>query len=622
MASRAINILRSLLDHLDGEDRAQQLAFFHGILAAGVGAVPEVDGRLPGLRAPRALRQLALEASFYFPWPEWVPTLARLLRYETDLAIFHTGVRALGRIGTEEALTTLKDLNLMRQGAEFKELLAGVLAEADPREAFNLYLVRLMEGGANPGVANEAAQRLLGLVDDHALPALQHLTMHPDLLVFRHCLQLIAHVCSAEAAAILADLFLDSHREVLADRNLKDALGAVRASPPALARATAAQTLPLLDGQADPAGLLRAFFESVLAATEEGRPSQLGALVSQTAEAMHLRARRLGYAVDNGAEGLVTMALSGCIPRAEVLDLLVAAFREQTGREGLARALARLVPLEAQNIHQLILDSPDGAMRAAAVEILGERQEPALGPVLLRACRDPLEDIADRALASLGRLPGVEALARQLLNSSVTEDLPLALRLIRDQRLRALVPDLLALAEGTGREELAAQAVETLGLVGAPEASAPLLTLLHSGQSQRMQLVLGQALRALRLPVTALALCAKADELRAIPLHALALEALAEAHSPPGPALAPEAAFRLLDQARRVWNDRSPWPLRLRVVLALVPLQLEDRPTWQALSDLVEAALVDKRPPTAWTPEAFKQVQAAARTFQHRAAGG
>lgn len=193
MASSAIDHLRALLDHLDGTDRGHQLEFFRAILAAGPEAVAELDGRLPGSRAPRSLRQLALEASFYFPWPEWVPILARMLRYEADFPIFETGARALGRTGTEAALAALRELIAMRQGTEFKEVLAEVLSETDPAEAFNHHLSRLLEGSGNPGVANEAAQRLAQVVDGGCLEQLKAVTMHPDLLVFRHGLTLICN---------------------------------------------------------------------------------------------------------------------------------------------------------------------------------------------------------------------------------------------------------------------------------------------------------------------------------------------------------------------------------------------------------------------------------------------
>ena len=367
----------------------------------------------------------------------------------------------------------------------------------------------------------------------------------------------------------------------------------------------------------DPGGLLTRFYQEVLAATPEGRPSQLGAVAAQTVEAMHLRSRRLGFAVDAAAEGLVPMARKGLIGEAAVLDLLVPALREQTGREGVARAIARLAPAGADPIHQLLLTAPDGAQRAAAVEILGGRAEPELQPVLLQACQDPLSDIADRARFFIGRLPGAEALASSLLHAPGQAEVQLGLRLVNEHRFPGLVPDLLDLMKAATREDFVLQFVEALGAVGPAakgQAGGPLLEMLHSGQSLRLQTAVAQALRAIADLDLAFALCARADEINVPALHALAVEALAAAG--PLPAVAGD---RLVEQVRRSWQDRNPWPLRLRVTLALLPLELDGPQAWLDLAGLVNEALGEKRSPTAWNSEELRQVQLAAKEFARRA---
>ena len=623
MASKAIDHFRAILDHLDGEDRNHQLDFFQGVLAAGPAVVMELDGRLPGSRAPRALRQLAMEACFYFPWPDWVPILSRILRYESEHDIFETGARALGRIGTKEAMDALRELNTMRQGAEFKEMLAGILTQTDPQEAFDHYLSRLLEGSANPSVANEAAQRLATLVDGSNLDALRTVAMHPDLLVFRHALLLLANIRTREAAEVLADLFEDNHHEVLGDRHLKEAMSLFRAMPAPAAREKALEALRQAgagEGLEHPP-LVKAFFRDILTATEEGKPSQMAAVMTQAAEAMHNRARRLGFAVDATAEGLVAMVGFGLIDTTRVLDLLVEGYRDQTGREGLARALARMVPADATEIHRLILSGPDAGQRAAAVEVLGGRQEEALQPVLLEACRDPLTDIADRALLHLGRLPGVEDLARTLVRSSNPQDLSLGLALIAQQRLEDLVPELLELVKSCTREETTLQIIETLGKVGGPLVASHLLDMLHSGQSLRVQIIVAQSLQGLGEPEVALALCARADQIKVPLIHTLAVEALAIAHGVPERPLSTGNGPMLLYQVRKAWMDRNPWGMRLRLATALLGLHLANPETWLALGDLVRDALADKRPPGVWSPDALHLMQTAAKEFMRRGSG-
>jgi HEAT repeat protein len=616
MASRPIDLLRALLDHLDGDDRSQQLAFFQGILEVGPAAVEELNGRLPGSRAPKALRRLAMEASFYYPWPGWVHIHSRLLRYEADYDIFVTGVRALGRVGTDEALEALRELNSMRQGAEFKETLAEVLSQTDPTEAFNHYLCRLLQGSSNAGIANEAAQRLMQLVDANSIPHLSTLTQHPDLLVFRHAIVLLAHVYTPEAAETLRALFATSHREVLADRLLKDALATLRVLPPAAAGEAAEEGLKGLgDASEETLHILGTFYQDVLDAVLDGKGGQLAGLITQATEAMHVRSRRLAFALDAGAEGLAELVGRRLIDGVEVLDLLVQAYREQTGREGVARALARLAPAQAREVHQLILDGPDGAQRAAAVEVLGARREPALQPVLLQACRDALTDIADRARFYLGQLPDAEALASDLLHAASPVDFQLGLKLVAERRFQSLAPELLELLHGATREDLVLQLIEALGEVGAAQATEPLLAMLHSGQSARVQTAIAQALQRLGSPQVARALCAKADELKLPILNAIAAEMLIAAEGVGGNHMPAETAPLLMGQVRKAWNDRNPWAIRLRLVQALQTLGLDVPAFWLELAALVNEALAEKRSPSAWSTDELHQIQAAARDF-------
>ncbi len=623
MASKAMDHLRIFLDHLDGEERSHQLEFFRGVMAAGPEAVGELDGRLPGSRAPKALRQLSMEACFYFPWPEWVPILSRILRYESDLAIFSTGARALGRIGNEEALDALRELNSMRQGAEFKEVLAGVLTQADPAEAFAHYLGSLLAGSSNPSVANEAAQRLMALVDGSNLEELRTVAMHPDLLVFRHAIQLLASIHTAETAEVLADIFEDSHHEVLGDRQLKEVMTPFRTLQGLGAREKALEALRIINtGEGlDVPPAVKAFYREVVAATEEGKPSQLPAVLVQTQDAMHQRARRLGFAVDATAEGMVTLVQKGFMEAGRVLDLLVEAYREQTGREGLARALARLVPADDAKVTNLILTGPDGAQRAAAVEVLGSRQEEALQPVLLQACHDPLSDIADRAMLYLGKLPGAQDIARELVRSQNPQDLALGLQLVAQRKFQDLVPDLLEMVKTSTREETTLQVIETLGAVGGPLVATHLLEMLHSGQSLRIQTIVAEALQRLKDPEIAQALCAKADEIKVPILHCIAVEALAQAHATAERALPAEGAPTVLAQVRKAWMDRNPWGMRLRITLALQGLHMASQETWSAVAYLVRDTLAEKRPAGAWSPDALHQVQAALKDFQRKAAG-
>lgn len=639
MTAAAMNAFRNVLDRLDGADPSHQLLFFRVLQAAGADAFQELSERARKASAGRAFCALVYEASFYYPWPEWVPVLSRMLRHEADVQMFHVGLRALGRIGNANAVAALTELSRLRPAPEFQQMVADVLAEADPEQAFKHHLSGLLEGSSNPRVANAAASRLEELVNESHLEALKTALQHPDLLVFRHAIQLLARVPSAEAARCLASFLEDYHQEALEDRELKGLLPDFRNLPKgdALEKATAllaqrlearqSQALQLLQGLDGPeasrtlealkeevVGPLETFLARVLAAAQESSTAHLGKLPAEAAEEIHQRARRLAFAMDNGAEGLIQMVRSGFFPSEEALAILEKAIRESTGREGLVRAFALILPAEDETRLDLLLSHPEGSLRAAAVDALGERNEESLRPALLKACHDAISDIAHRALDYVGRLPGGEALARELIQAPSLEEIQLGLSFIGIHRLAGLAPDLLVLVQGGVREEIALKALEALGRIGSPNTAGPLLDLLHSGQSPQLQVALAQTLRDLNLPEAAIALCAKADELKQSEIHALAVEALCRGPQP----LDEEAGRMLLAQFQAAWDDKNPWPMRLRLSLALPDAMLTEKEQRQAFAGLIQQALAEKRPPNVWSAEEQGRVMQVAKALANR----
>ena len=366
--------------------------------------------------------------------------------------------------------------------------------------------------------------------------------------------------------------------------------------------------------KAKASGVVEAFLLRVLAAAQESNSAPLTRLPAEVTEEIHMRARRLAFAMDNGAEGLAQMVRSGFYPAEKAIPILEKAVRENTGREGLVRAFALVVPGEASELLDLVVLHPEGAMRAVAVETLGERNEASLRPALLKACHDSITDTALKALGYLGRLPGAEALGRQLLHSATLEEIQLGISFIGMHRLASLVPDLLDLLHKGGREELALKALEALGQVGSPEIPQPLLELLHSGQSPQLQIALASAIRDLKLPEAALALCGKASELKNAEIHVIAAEALSRSPQP----LGAEAGRQLMAQLQAAWNEKNPWSLRLRLILALQGVMLSESEQWPAFSNLVQQALAEKRAPNAWSAEEQAKAMAVAKELARR----
>ena len=556
--------LEVFLDRLDPTRRADQLAFFRTIAEIGPTSVKELAGRVHQVSCPAGLRRLTLEFTYYTPWPEWLPMVDRLLRHEKDLSFFETGVRALGRMRTPKALAALRSLAQGRAEEGFREVVDQVLRESDPAEAFKHHFTRLLQGSAQPADANEGARQLENLLSPESLEPLQAAVSHPDPLVFRHAIRLVGRIPTPETAAFLLGYLEETHQEALAQRAARNS-----------------------EAAADPA-------------------------------TQH--ARRLEFGLDAAAQGLANLALLGHIDPGPLLPVLAACLKEHTGRAGVASALARLVPPEDQERLDLLLDEPEGALRAAAVEVLGERKDVAFQPALLKVRKDALTDIAQRALWHLGQLPDPEGTAQRFLSHSDPEEVLIGLRFTAMHRLEALVPDLLDLLTQENREGVMVAALETLGSLGSSRAVDPLLALLHSGQSPRIQLALAEALRDLGDDAGARALVARAEELKAPLLCVVAVEALARAHDGPDRPLSGPASADLLRAVRGGWSDRNPWPLRRRIASALLALQSEDKVLWADLSDLVQATLGEKRPPGTVAPEDLASLQTCAKVLAQKSA--
>ena len=634
------------LDRLDPAWREDQLSFFRIMAAAGPDGVEELAGRVLRVSCPVGLKQLTLEFSYYYPWPEWCPVLDRLLKHEKSLELFETGARALGRIRTAESLEALRGLSLSRATPGFSEIVDQVLRESDPAEAFQHHFARLLKGSAQPGDANEGAHQLAKLLGPESLEPLKAGVSHPDPLVFRHALRLICLIRSQESADFLLDYLKDIQLDALEDHEARATLTSFRTQPRPEVQEKAIQLLAgrweerepeavvdLVSGQADRIRIAAArlrregtanmdalLIDTLVAALDE-KPAHLAKFLTLAGDAAHQRTRRLDFALHVTAQGLADLVSQGHIQAERALPAIAAPLRQGTANAGVATALAQLVPAGDQKLLDLLLDQAEGALRSAALEALGGRRDPAFRSALLKLRRDAITDIADRSLWHLGQLPDPEGTARTLLAHPDPEEVLVGLRFIAMHRLAALVPDLLELAARETREALLLALFRALGQVGSPQAAEPLLSLLQTSLGPGIQVAIAEALRDLGDATGALGLCGKAEELKRPELFTLAVEALARAHDTPDRPLPATNSTLLIAMVRGGWSARSPWPFRQRIADALVAIHGASRSFWVEVANLVSATLSEKRPPGTVPTEDLTHLQACARALAQKAQG-
>ena len=280
-----------------------------------------------------------------------------------------------------------------------------------------------------------------------------------------------------------------------------------------------------------------------------------------------------------------------------------------------------MVPPDAQELLDLLLKHPEGALRSAAMEGLGGRKNLAFHPALLSLRRDPISDIADRSLWHLGQLPDPEGTARTFLGNADPKEILVGLRFIAMHKLEKLVPDLLGLAAKEGREEVLLATYQTLGQVGSPKAVEPLLGFLSTSLAPMVRVAIAEALRDLGDAAGALSLCAKAGELKNPELCTVAVEALARAHDTPDRPLPAAESALLVTMTRCGWSARNPWPFRSRLADALVAIQVPGRSFWLEVSKLLQSTLSEGRPSGTMTTEELAHLQSCARILAQKAQG-
>jgi len=645
MAATPLDQLRAHLDHLDPEDRFDILRLLRLAAGAGEDTVEELGPRLQKHLTPPPLRALIVELAYYHPFHSWMGYLVKALRHESQLEVFRVGCRALTRQDPKAALEALRELFALRHDPAFQEIVSEALAVADPAEAVAYHYGRLMEGSANTRVSNEAAAQLAALVGPEDVARLVEGVHHPDLLIARHALKLVASILDPEAGAFLLGHLQESHALALGDRVLKDALAAVKGQGPDLRRELKGYLQAVLEdrGGADLETVLsegeglspalatalqslkaafrspcEAFLLEAMQLVAEGKPPRQLQLAAEAGEAFHQRGRRLTYAVDTCAEGLGSLVKARILDRKTVIPALEAAYQAATGRDGVGRVLGLLLREGDSELMDLLLAGPDTVARGAALEAVGSRRDETLLPFLLRACQDPIVDLAQRSMLALGRLAGATGAVLRLIHSESREEVGLGLRIAAINRMESAVDAIRERILREEREDLILDAVEALGAIRAREAGPFLLERLHSGQSPRLQAALAQALATLADPEHALSLAQRARELKSPALSALAVEGFIWAHGLEGPALptASVAAFR--ENLMVCWNDKDPWSWRQRLFHHFIHLNAPGA-FLQELAQLLQAFLADKKLHSQWSSDDLASAQGTLKDLQRRA---
>lgn len=644
MAADLITQFGRLMDHLDPDDNDELLTYFRLLDAMGSEMLAELSPRLLQASAPVKLRMLIVEAAYYHPYPGWISVLSRSLRRESDLNVFDVGVRALTKIGMPEATDELRLLSSLVHDPSKREMISSALRASDPAKAFEHYLSHLFLGSSNPGMANQAAAELRRIVGAEHLESLLVIVYHEDMLISRHALKLITSVYSHDAARFLMAYIMECHQDLLDDRALKEVVGNLKNLPiPELWTALLEQSLVRFDAfgrnelekikeagqESGETGLrlveslkrwagsnLDNFLLDAMTLILGGKGSKVQTLFAEAMTGIQSRSRRTPHALDTCASGLEAMVGMGLVEAAEVISLLLQAFKAQTGREPTAKALGSLVDPADAEILDCILGCNDSTLRASALDAIGARKDVRFLEFLLKACKDPIEDVANRMILALGVLPNLEEPVLSLMAAKNIEDIKLGMKIARMNKMSSVVGKVLAFLDQSQREELSMDAVETLGAIGGMERE--LLDRIHSGQSARMIHALSQALAGQCSEAAAVELCDRVQPLRNPEAWMIAAEGLIQTWGRIG-SMPSSASLRLVELIKVAWDEHTSVNWRLRIISALhggpdcPGFQGSDLAHQEAFVAMFSALAEDKRAIQAWTLDQQSQLQAAIR---------
>ncbi len=625
--SAAMRDFEALLNGFDEKD-PNDLAMFNELLGQILEeALPELSDRMIRPSTSRGLKHLILASASKFPHSDWTPLLNRALMHETDSGLFEEGCRALVQTGGTRETDALRQIAWQRQEPDLQAIVSRKLIWLEARQPFGYHFRDLLQGSKNPRASAHAAQHLAVCARLENLEDLIGACDNPDNLVSTNALKVIASLQNLEAGRFLVERFNRTCDLMLMDAWLRSAqeqikrampqavkgviLDLLRSRPGAERHETALQEIDaaLDEPEGDALPLIQRLLPQIegvrevrlvdcLADLAIGHSVRINNLIPETLEEFRQRSQWQQANLDACAEGLAMYARRGIMGKEIVLPLLQRAFEGNVGGDGLGIAFVEILENGDQAQLDLILASSNHRWREEAIKILGERGSPELLPFFIRASADPIVDNAQLAIRCLGKLPGAMDLAMELFQSGRADQIERALSIFSLNHMTEAGPVLVEFLSRAEREDVLSGTVRCLGELQFQPAIGPLLEMLRGGQSLRLLKTIAETLVACDSAEAAFGLLQKAQEVKNLEIHLLAIEGIAKTHPDFHQGLSSEEAFlleRSLDACfeeggstrvkavsalQDIWTIDDAWYERFESRLGKWVAEQKKRPTW------------------------------------------
>jgi len=599
------------------------------------------------------LRRAVLPAVAKHDWPEWTYLLFDILSKEPELTVFDEGCAALGQLGTKSSWKTLQRLKTVRTARDHQIILDRELNDLESKkQPIAYYMGRIMEGESNPKLSAAGARMLAVLMGPQDVSALIQAYHDGDLVVKQHILRIMPCFQCPEANSFLAYTLKNTANDSLESRKLLDIVQRLGNMPKPSAKQECQKLvvdifreqakslvgeLNIALGQdgTDASHIFDALEELAVTTAStillealrllvEGKMARFSVVIAERATEIEKQLSDQEAVLDYIAAALARLVGDGGAEPADVLPYFRDVFHLKLGGPLFLESYATLVSHQDVEILDELLADPEYERRFVIVDTIGAKEDDHYVDFFLKAIRDSIIDVGQRAVQHLGKLHRGREIFFEYFNSGETEKMRQAMwgfTEIQMQESADLLIDFIhkdLTGEAPVKGGLLVEAANALASLRVERAAPLMLEMLHDGQSLQLQVALAEALAALQTPESALGLLVKSANLRHLEVLFVVLEGSLVPFNSFTNAFPMEHYEEFAKLLERCCGDGSGHGNTFRALCSVEKLYILDLSKYERLVDRISEYLSVMRTKEAWDKNANDRLTAISKDIAKR----
>jgi len=646
-----LDSLRRVLSEFTPGDESFARRLSHKLGEIGKNSLPVLADFLkrPGTSA---LRKAVLAIISKHDWPEWSALLFDILSKEQELAVFDEGCTVLAALGTKSSWKNLQRLKTVRTDRARQVILDRELNELDARQPLSYYIGRLTEGENNPRLTAMGARMIAVLAGPQDIPTLVGAFNEGDKLVKRQLLRIMPCIPCPETTEFLVYALESTAVSLVDNYNLQDIIQRLNKMPKPTARQEcqnmvakhfrdqAGPTVSELNTALGQQGAETAHIFDTLEEVEsnsigtfslealrllvEGKLARFSVVLTERSEEVESRIEELSFVLEYISSALARLVREGGAKSEEILPHLRAVYGMRLGGNIFLDSYVDLVSHQNEDILDEFLSDTDYKRRFVILDAIGAKEDDSYADFLLKATKDSIVDVGQRAIQHLGKLRKGQEIFLDYFKTGEPEKMRLAIWGFKENQIQEASDLLLEFIasdlEGSAnvRSDLLVEAANAISNLRVAKATPILLQLLHDGQPLKLQVALAEALATMESPEAALGLLSKSKNLRHPEVLLIALEGALPPFSSfdnPFPTENLEDFKTLLD---RCCDDREGGGQRFSSFCTLEHLYILDITTYEVYLERLATYLSSMRTGENWDKAANDRLAGIVRIIAKR----